>query len=318
MSLLVPVLAALAGACVYGVTGVLQQRYAHRVEGPTENQAGLIKGLIGNPAWVVSTLGSVIGFGLQGLALGTGPIAMVQPLLVTGIIFAAVTGFILRHTRPDWAFMGALALTAGGLAVFLVVARPSSGNTSLTLGEALPLGIGLVVLLVASVALGLRTSGLARSLSFALAAGLVYGATAAVAKVTIAQFSHGFVATLTHWSLWALVVLGPLGFLLNQNAFREGKLASPALAVITVTDPLVGLAIGLLWLAEHIATGPLAITGEVLGLAAMVGGVWLVAHRAPQVAAQVSDDEEPEGDRSAGEPPRAVGAGRDRAGAPDR
>jgi F0F1-type ATP synthase assembly protein I len=162
----------------------------------------------------------------------------------------------------------------------------------------LPLAIGLAVLCAGSVVLGLRTSGLARSLSFALAAGLVYGATAAVAKVTIAQFSSGFVATLTHWSLWALVVLGPLGFLLNQNAFREGKLASPALAVITVTDPLVGLAIGLLWLSERIATGPLAITGEVAGLLAMVAGVWLVAHRAPHVADQMAVEEpDRDGDR---------------------
>src|SRR5690349_4336080 len=162
MNLLVPVLAALAGACVYGVTGVLQQRVAHRVEGPTENQAGLIKGLVGNPKWVLSTLGSVVGFGLQGLALGTGPIALVQPLLVTGILFAAVTGFLVGRTRPDWRFLGALSLTAGGLGLFLAVARPTRGHTSLTVTEVLPLAVALVVLLVGSVVLGLRTSGLAR------------------------------------------------------------------------------------------------------------------------------------------------------------
>jgi drug/metabolite transporter (DMT)-like permease len=228
-------------------------------------------------------VGSVVGFGLQGVALGTGPIALVQPLLVTGILFAAVTGSVISRTRPDLPFLGALFLTAGGLGLFLAVARPTRGNTALALAEALPLAIALVVLLVASVALGLRTAGLARSLSFALAAGLVYGATAAVAKVTIAQFPDGFAATVLHWSFWALVVLGPLGFLLNQNAFREGELASPALAVITVVDPLVGIAIGLLWLDERIATAPGAIAGEVLGLAAMAGGVWLVAHRAPRV-----------------------------------
>jgi drug/metabolite transporter (DMT)-like permease len=289
VNLIVPILAALAGACVYGVTGILQQRNAHQVKGDPTDQAGLIKGLIHRPAWVLSTIGSIVGFGLQGVALGTGPIVMVQPLLVTGILFGAVTGFIVRRQRVDWAFMGCLFLTAGGLAVFLVVARPTKGNASLTVGEALPLGIGLLVLLVASVALGLRTKGLSRSLSFALAAGLVYGATAAVAKVTIAQFSHGFLATVLHWSFWALVVLGPLGFLLNQNAFREGKLASPALAVITVVDPLVGIAIGLLWLNERIATSPGAIAGEVLGLIAMAGGVWLVAHRAPRVAAGDDD-----------------------------
>jgi drug/metabolite transporter (DMT)-like permease len=285
VNLTVPVLAALAGACVYGVTGILQQRNAHQVEGSPTDQAGLIRGLIRNRVWVFSTIGSVVGFGLQGLALGTGPIVLVQPLLVTGILFGAVTGFIVRRQRVDWAFMGSLLLTAGGLAVFLIVSRPTKGNGTLTLLEALPLGIALLVLLAASVTLGLRTRKLARSLSFALAAGLVYGVTAAVAKVTIAQFSSGFLATITHWSFWALVVLGPLGFLLNQNAFREGALASPALAVITVVDPLVGITIGLLWLDERIATGAGAVTGEVLGLVAMAGGVWLVAHRAPRVVA---------------------------------
>ena len=290
MSLLVPVLAALAGACVYGVTGVLQQRAASRVEGRTSDQAGFLRGLIRRPLWVATTMGSVAGFGLQGLALGTGPIVLVQPLLVTGVLFAAGTGFVVRRQPVDWPFLGDLALTAGGLALFLLVARPTEGNARLAVGEALPLAIGLVVALAASVVLGLRTSGLARSLSFALAAGLVYGVTAAVAKVTIAQFGNGVVAVLTHWSLWALVVLGPLGFLLNQNAFREGRLASPALAVITVTDPLVGIAIGLLWLSETIATGATALTGEVAGLAAMALGVWLVAHRAPAVAGQGSGE----------------------------
>jgi drug/metabolite transporter (DMT)-like permease len=310
--LLVPVLAALAGACVYGITGVMQQRAAHDVQGATGDQATLIRGLIGNPTWLLSTIGSVVGFGLQGLALGTGPIALVQPLLVTGILFAAVTGFVVSRRRVDWAFVGALLLTAAGLGMFLAVSRPTAGNADLTLGEALPLAVALVVLVAASLVLGLRTSGLARSLSFALAAGLDYGVTAAVAKVTIGQFSAGLGAVLTHWSLWALVVLGPLGFLLNQNAFREGQLASPALAVITVTDPLVGLVIGLLWLDETIAAGALAITGEVVGLLAMVLGVWLVAHRAPHVAGGDDDGDQDSGTAAAEEPRAARG----RAGGP--
>jgi hypothetical protein len=167
------------------------------------------------------------------------------------------------------------------------------------------------VLLVACVWLALRTSGLERALSLALASGIVYGVTAAVAKVTIAEFQiRGLVGGLTHWSLWALVVLGPLGFLLNQNAFRESELVSPTLAVITVTDPLVGIGIGVLWLDETIWGTPGAVVGEVLGLAAMALGVWLVAHRAPHLTEQLAT----EGAGAEGEPPaprrvrRAVGS----------
>ena len=282
--MLVPVLAALAGAAVYGSTGVLQQRAAHRVQGSPTDQSRFAKGLVRQPLWLLSTIGSVAGFGLQGLALGTGPIVLVQPLLVTGLLFAGVTGFVVRRRRVDWPFLGALLLTAAGLAAFLLVARPSAGGGEPTPGRILPLGIGLAVLVAGCVAWSLRARGLSCSLALAAAAGIVYGVTAAVAKLTIAAFAHGVTAGLTHGSTWALVVCGPLGFLLNPNAFREGELASPAVAVITVTDPLVGIAIGVLWLHEAVAAGPGAVTGEVLALAAMAGGVWLVAHRTPRVA----------------------------------
>jgi drug/metabolite transporter (DMT)-like permease len=290
VSLVLPVAAALSGALVYGVTGVLQQRAARRVEG--SDQLGLIRGLLIQPVWLLSTIGSLVGFGLQGLALGTGPIVLVQPLLVTGVLFAALTSFLLGHHPVDWPLMGSLVLTAGGLAAFLLFARPTQGGDTLTVRDVLPLAVGLFVLLLGCLALVVRTRGLARSLALAMAAGVVYGVTAAVAKVTIGAFeSGGFLSGLTHWSLWALVVLGPLGFLLNQNAFHEGELVSPPLAVITVTDPLVGIGIGVLWLGETIGAAPGEVVGEVLGLAAMALGVWLVAHRAPHLAATVSADE---------------------------
>jgi len=237
------------------------------------------------PMWVASTAGSVAGFVLQGVALDNGPIVLVQPLLVTGVLFAALTGFLIGRRPVDWPLMGSLLLTAGGLAAFLLCARPTSGSDTLALDDVLPLATTLFVLLLGCFFLCLRSRGLSRSLSFALASGIVYGVTAAVAKVAIGRFqSGGVVEGVAHWSLWALVVLGPLGFLLNQNAFREGDWVSPPLAVITVTDPLVGIGIGVLWLDERIAGTPGRVVGEVLGLAAMALGVWLVAHRAPHLA----------------------------------
>jgi drug/metabolite transporter (DMT)-like permease len=310
VNVVVPVGAALAGALVYGVTGVLQQRSARRVEHGTSGQVGFVRGLIGQPLWLFSTIGSVAGFGLQGLALGSGPIVLVQPLLVTGVLFAALTGFLLGHRPVDWPLMGSLVLTAGGLAAFLLFARPSAGDATLTVGEVLPLAVTLFVLLIGCIALARRTEGLSRALALALAAGIVYGVTAAVAKVTIAEFAAGGLrGGLTHWSPWALVVLGPLGFLLNQNAFRESELVSPTLAVITVTDPLVGIGIGVLWLSESIGRSPGAVVGEVLGLAAMALGVWLVAHRAPHLSEVVAGD----GARAEGEPPARVREQRERA-----
>lgn len=292
MSLLVPTVAAVTGACVYGVTGVLQQRATHRVHSAPGDQVTFIRGLIRQPLWVASTAGSIGGFALQGVALATGPIVLVQPLLVTGVLFAAVTGFIVRRGPVDWLLATGLLMTSGGLALFLVAARPGAGKELLTLRQVIPLAAVLAVLVFGCIAVALRTSRAYRSLALAFAAGIVYGVTAAVAKVMLSLIGQGAVAVLTSWSLWALVILGPTGFLLNQHAFREGVLASPVVAVITVTDPMVGIGIGLLWLGESVSAEPGAIAAEVLGLLIMAGGVWLVAHRAPHLSGEEGVAEE--------------------------
>jgi drug/metabolite transporter (DMT)-like permease len=291
------VLAALAGACVFGVTGALQQRATRRVPAREGHGGGFVRGLLRQPVWLLSTIGSVGGFALQGVALATGPIALVQPVLVTGVLFAAAAGFLLRQRdglptgrgvvgKP---FLLALLGTVFGLGLFLAAARPTPGEGLLTVEQLVPLAVGLGVLVVGCVSLASRTSGTVGSLALALATGVVYGVTAAVAKVTISTFHEGLLAVLTHWSLWVLVVIGPLGFLINQHAFREGELVSPVVAVITVTDPLVGIAVGLLWLGERLHGGPGAITGEVAGLALMAGGVWVVASRAPHLTGEKAE-----------------------------
>jgi drug/metabolite transporter (DMT)-like permease len=286
MSALVPTVAALAGACVFGVTAVLQQHATHRVVTDPRNQPAFVWGLVRQRLWLASTVGSVGGFALQALALATGPIVLVQPLLVTGVLFAAATGFLLGRSTVDWGLVAGLVMTSGGLALFLVAARPSAGEETLTVGDAIPLAAVLAVLVVGCLWQATRQRGAARSMALALATGIVYGVTAAVAKVTLGMLDEGPVTVLTHWSMWTVIVLGPFGFLLNQHAFRESALASPVVAVITVTDPLVGIGIGIMWLGESVhAEGP-AVLAEVLGLLAMAAGVWLVTHRAPHLSGE--------------------------------
>jgi hypothetical protein len=45
-----------------------------------------------------------------------------------------------------------------------------------------------------------------------------------------------------------LLLVGPAGVLLNQNAFQAGILISPVLAVITTADPLISIGIAHFWL----------------------------------------------------------------------
>jgi hypothetical protein len=99
---------------------------------------------------------------------------------------------------------------------------------------------------------------------------------------------RGFGDPSQQWPLYAFIILEPIGFLLNQNAFQESTLIAPVLAIRTVTDPLVAIGIGLVFLNERIASGPADIAAEVVGLAIMSVGVYALAHRSPQLAAQTT------------------------------
>jgi hypothetical protein len=98
------------------------------------------------------------------------------------------------------------------------------------------------------------------------------------------SLAQGFAEPLEQWPVYALAVVGPVGFLLNQEAFQAGTLIAPALAVITTVTSLVSIGIGYLWLNETVASGPGDVVTEVGSLAVMTAGIAMLAHRAPAVA----------------------------------
>ena len=101
----------------------------------------------------------------------------------------------------------------------------------------------------------------------------------------VSDVSGGLVGLLTDWPIYALAVVGPLGFLLNENAFQQGTLIAPVLSIITVCDPLISIALAALWLNEKLSSSAGAIAGEVIFLALMVAGIVVCAHRAPHITA---------------------------------
>jgi len=72
------------------------------------------------------------------------------------------------------------------------------------------------------------------------------------------------VVVLTHWPIYALLLVGPSGLLVNQVAFQAGPLsASPPAS--TAVDPLASVVLGLL-LFGKLHGRPLAATLEALVL----------------------------------------------------
>jgi hypothetical protein len=284
-ALLVAVPAAVAGAASFGLASALQHRATKRVATSRTLDPRLLLRLARRPGWLLSIGTVLVGLALQVTALAFGPIVLVQSLLVTGVLFGAVFSALLAHRRGDRMIMlGSLACTAG-LAAFLLLARPVGGTGGFAPdAEVISLAVVLALVVLVCLLVAARFGGPPRVLALATATGVLYGVTAGLIKVVTAQLRTGGISgPFEHPVLYVVCAVGPVGFLLSQNTFQQGTLVAPALAVITVVDPLVGILIGIRWLGETVSSTPPVLAGEALAAAVAVAGIAVLAHRGTQM-----------------------------------
>ncbi len=283
MSPLVSVIAAVGSALVLGVSSVAEQRGTKRVERRPALSPRLLLDLARQSLWLTGIGATLVGFALQVVALRFGPLALVEPILVFDLVFAVLISAYLRRRRDLTIFAGVAACSLG-IAGFLAIGRPSGGRPTVGVDVLLPLAAGLVVALAGCLTVA-RRNKTAQPLALALACGICYGISAFLVKLVVSNVSGGLPGIFTHWPIYALAVVGPLGFLFNQNAFQQGALIAPVMAIITACDPIISIALATFLLKETLASSPAAIAGEVVSLAVMVTGITVVAHHAPQVQA---------------------------------
>jgi hypothetical protein len=270
------VVPALGAALLYAVASVLQQREAVRQPAHVSLRFGLLVRLVARPLWLAGNLADVAGYALQFLALRHGSLILVQPLLVTGLVFAVPLEAVAeRRPIPARSTAGAVVVAAG-LALFLVVAGPGSprGHASPLSWSAVMAGcLGTAALLVL---LSARARPAARAALLGAGAGVLFGLTAALTEATGHALRHGVVHVFSGWQVYALLAVGALNLVLAQTAFQGGPLGW-SLPALTVVDPLAGIAIATFAFGEHVGSSPAAIALEAVGMAAMAAGVWVVA-----------------------------------------
>jgi len=281
---LIAVVAALGSSLAYAITAVTEQLGTHRVKSRRALSPELLLDLIKQPLWLAGIGANVASFALQVVALRFGPLALVEPILVCDLIFAGLISAALRK-RADLVTGAGVVACAGGVVGFLVIARPSAGRQAIGLSQALILLAGFAVVLAGCLAVA-RWNRTARPLALALACGAAFAVTDFSIKLVTAELSGGLADLFTHWPIYAVAIIGPIGFVLNQNAFQAGTTLAPVLAIITVTDTIGDIGLGWLFLHEELASGPAAIAGQVASLLVMTVGIVVLAHRSPQVARQ--------------------------------
>jgi drug/metabolite transporter (DMT)-like permease len=273
----VAVVTAIAAAGVLGLSAAIDQRSTKKVETREALSPRLLLDLARQPLWLIAIGANVVGFILQVVALAYGSLALVQPLLVCDLLFAVLIAWYLRgrasepqpNMKPIWA---GVAITTVGLAGFLAIGQPTPGHTQARLDMLAPLAIGYVVVVGACLVVANRNRGL-QPLALALGCGVSYGVAAFVIKLLTSEFGGGLGEIFTNWPIYVFAVVGPAGFVLNQNALQQGTLLAPVQAIISVADPVISIALGVAWLDVRLRSSPGAIAGEIISFLLLTVGI---------------------------------------------
>jgi hypothetical protein len=287
------VVTALIAALVLGISAVADQRSTKRVQTGRAGSPRILLDLVRQPLWLIAIGANIVGFALQVVALDLGSLALVQPLLVGDLVFAVLISRWLAYRRGEPLPGGRRALitlfagvtaAAVGVAGFLVAGRPSAGHGDLGFSVLIPLIIGLVVVVGSCLLVAVRKPDL-RPLALALACGVNYGVAAFSIKLVTTEFGGGPAHVFTNWPIYVFAVVGPLGFIFNQDALQSGTFLAPVQAIITTTDPVISILLGVLWLGVVLRSSPVAIFGQVASLLLMTAGIIITTRVAPQAHA---------------------------------
>jgi drug/metabolite transporter (DMT)-like permease len=267
---------ALASALAAATSSVLQHRSARQA--PHDGTHRLLGHLVTRPAWILGLFAAGVGLVLHALALAHGQLVIVQPLLISGVLFALPVSALLEGRRPsarEW--LWALILV-GGLAAFLFAARPGRGQVSLDADVlAWASGIGMVVVGLLSL-VGIRWPRGHAAVLLGTAAGVGYGVVAALLKETTTIAQSGIGHIVTDWPVYALIASGAVALVLTQLAYRAGPLAR-SMPALTITDPAASVALGALAFQEGLANDPMSVLSQIAGFALMAIAAAQLARR---------------------------------------
>ena len=299
---MLPVLIALASAAFFAVGTSLQHHAAGPATGLRKSGLQMISRLARRPGWWLGLSLSGVAFALHAAALHWGALALVQPVIVSGIVFAVLARSALDHRLPSRREVAWSAVTWLGLGLFILVAHPGPPRTPRLAHAGWFLVVALAIVALLVLASDKMHVAERRGLLLGGASGILFGLVAGLVKLVLAQASFGVALVLVDWPLWAMVAVGVWALLLSQRAYQAARL-SASMPLLNICDVMVAIAFGSLVFGERLYNTPLSLVVELLGLVLMAVGVRQLAARVEEAAASGADP-------LAGEPVSAKSVGR--------
>jgi drug/metabolite transporter (DMT)-like permease len=265
---------------------VVRQRVAQDVSADEDAPAKAATSVIRQPLWWAGTLAAIAGYVFQALALAHGSLLLVQPLLVSSLLFALpLSARISRQhiSLADWGW--ALVLTAA-LTIFVLVGQPREGHNRPPI-PAWSIALAVTVPIVfACVVAARRAAGRLRAMLLAVAVAVLLGMIAVVTKICTHRYSlGGWHEVLTIPAPYVLIALAVTVTLVQNAAFHAGALQA-SLPIMLVGEPVVAVLLGVIVLGEHLAVrGPAGLGLAVAVFAMVASAIALGRDQAPATAA---------------------------------
>ena len=244
---------ALVAAFFFALAATLQQKGA----------LGMGELSLGSPAsflrlakqtwWLLGTVALLAGYVFQAIALANGRLAVIQPLLVTTIVFALPLGYLLTSQVIRRNEVAGAAVVVLGLAVFTVVGDAAEGNDNAPADEWAIAVVVFSLFAVAAFVVGGRGPASRAAASYGVCAGVLFGLSASLCKPTMEILGDdGVGGVVTSWEAYAFAIAGVVAFVVQQLSLAKGNLAA-SVATVSVCNPLVSIVIGTLLLDERLA-----------------------------------------------------------------
>ena len=268
-------------AAFCNAANVMTQHAASISAPKRETGLHLVRYLFRQPLWLIGWIAAVGGFGFQALALHDGQLSVVQPLLVTELVFVLVLRWVwIRQDVARTAWAAAIAVCVA-LAVFLWVAEPSGGKPNPTTTDWLAALIVFGGIIAAAVAAGTHGSPQRRAAAFAVAGSLAWALMAVFLKTTTdALTADGLGGLFMTWPLYALAVAAISATVLEQSALHVGPL-SVSQPLLVIINPLASIFLSVWLFDERFTASPGRAVVAIFAFAVLAAGVVELSRAAP-------------------------------------
>lgn len=235
--------------------------------------------LLRNPRWVFGLILLAAGMLLNVVALSMGTLTVIQPIGAIALVITTVVNSKDQGIRLNRATIVAITACVAGSAIFVLLAvNVVRENTHVTVQEELTIALLLVIVIAVFGGSALLWRHRLKAFFYIIGAGVLFGFVAVLTRIISKQVldPNGlFLLNVQWYSIIAIAAAGGLGSWFVQSAYASGP-PDLVIAGLTVVDPIVGIAIGIVILNE-LQSNVHAVVAIAMGAAALLAIVGVIA-----------------------------------------